>query len=66
MEWLERGLKGVGGKRVVGWVAPEDEGGAREERRTGEKKRGKITKRRLVHIFSVKTAAAESGCGETG
>lgn len=32
----------------------------------GGKKRGKITKRRLVHIFSVKTAAAESGCGETG
>lgn len=30
------------------------------------KKKGKITKRRLVHIFSVKTAAAESGCGETG
>lgn len=42
-------------------VAPR----ARGERRTGEKK-GKITKRRLVHIFSVKTTAAESGCGETG
>jgi len=35
----------------------------KEDRR---KKRGKITKRRLVHIFSVKTAAAESGCGKTG
>lgn len=41
-------------------------GGVRGERRTRRKKRVKITKRRLVHIFSVKTAAAESGCGETG
>lgn len=53
----------MGGKRVVG-RSRTPRGGVRGERRTRRgKKRGKITKRRLVHIFSVKTAAAESGCG---
>lgn len=63
-ERFRRGLR-VGGKRVVGWSRPRGARRGREKSRTGEKK-GKITKRRLVHIFSVKTAAAESGCGETG
>lgn len=40
--------------------------GTHEEKGGPAKKRGKITKHRLVHIFSVKTTAAESGCGETG
>lgn len=53
----------VGGKRVVGWSRRGARAGEKEENR---RKKGKITKRRLVHIFSVKTAAAESGCGETG
>lgn len=51
------------GKGSSGWSRS---GRAGERRGLAKKKREKITKRRLVHIFSVKTAAAESGCGETG
>lgn len=55
-----KGLKGVavGRRRVVWWAQPLDE-------RKASKKKGEVTKRRLVHIFQVKTSAAESGCGGT-
>lgn len=39
--------------------------GAAAGRKEGEQKKGEVTKRRLVHIFPVKTSAAEGGCGGT-
>lgn len=41
--------------------------GAVGGRKEGGQKKGQVTKRRLVHIFLVKTSsAAEGGCGGAG